>query len=153
LRRNRILFYIDPTIEQLVTSIDPSAVSYYLRLAIHFEERNIFIETLRDFKELKEIGGPSIVDPDFNYSMGVACREMGFLDDAVEQFRRGLHERLGHDIPPRHGGEPILPPAPTARKGQIQGNTSRAAREAVIPASSHRPCTWVNQPDSARDRT
>jgi tetratricopeptide (TPR) repeat protein len=39
------------------------------------------------FKELKETGGPSIVDPHFNYSMGVACREMGFLDDATEQFQ------------------------------------------------------------------
>ena len=39
------------------------------------------------FKELKETGGPSIVDPHFNYSMGVACREMGFLDDAIEQFQ------------------------------------------------------------------
>jgi len=39
------------------------------------------------FNELKEIGGPSVADPYFNYSMGVACREMGFLDDAVEQFQ------------------------------------------------------------------
>ena len=42
------------------------------------------------FKELKETGGPSIVDPHFNYSMGVACREMGFLDDAIEQFQIAL---------------------------------------------------------------
>ena len=42
------------------------------------------------FRELKETGGPSIVDPHFNYSMGVACREMGFLDDAIEQFQIAL---------------------------------------------------------------
>lgn len=44
------------------------------------------------FKELKETAGPSIVDPHFNYSMGVACREMGFLDDAIEQFQIALSQ-------------------------------------------------------------
>lgn len=39
------------------------------------------------FKELKETSGPSTVDPYFNFNMGVACREMGFFDDAVEQFQ------------------------------------------------------------------
>jgi len=39
------------------------------------------------FKELKDTCGPSSVDPHFNFNMGVACREMGFLDDAVEQFQ------------------------------------------------------------------
>jgi tetratricopeptide (TPR) repeat protein len=38
------------------------------------------------FRELKETSGPSNVDPNFNYNMGVACREMGFFEDAVEQF-------------------------------------------------------------------
>jgi tetratricopeptide (TPR) repeat protein len=42
------------------------------------------------FNELKGTGGPSVVDPHFNYSMGVACREMGFLDDAIEQFQIAL---------------------------------------------------------------
>jgi len=42
------------------------------------------------FKELKETGGPNVVDPDFNYNMGVAYREMGFLDDAIEQFQVAL---------------------------------------------------------------
>jgi tetratricopeptide (TPR) repeat protein len=42
------------------------------------------------FKELKETAGPSVVDPHFNYSMGVACREMGFLDDAIEQFQMAM---------------------------------------------------------------
>ena len=44
------------------------------------------------FRELKETGGPSIVDPHFNYSMGVACREMGFLEDAIEQFQIALDQ-------------------------------------------------------------
>jgi tetratricopeptide (TPR) repeat protein len=38
-------------------------------------------------KELKEISGPSTAYPQFNYQMGTACREMGFLDDAIEQFK------------------------------------------------------------------
>lgn len=38
-------------------------------------------------KELKEISGPSTAYPQFNYQMGLACREMGFLDDAIEQFK------------------------------------------------------------------
>jgi pentatricopeptide repeat protein len=38
-------------------------------------------------KELKEVSGPSTAYPQFNYHMGMACREMGFLDDAVEQFK------------------------------------------------------------------
>jgi hypothetical protein len=33
---------------------------------------------------------PEYRDPHFNYSMGVACREMGFLDDAIEQFQIAL---------------------------------------------------------------
>lgn len=39
------------------------------------------------FKELKERGAPSLVDPNFNYNMGVACREMGFYEDATDQFQ------------------------------------------------------------------
>jgi tetratricopeptide (TPR) repeat protein len=42
------------------------------------------------FKELKETGGPNVVDPHFNFNLGVACREMGFFDDAVEQFEIAL---------------------------------------------------------------
>jgi tetratricopeptide (TPR) repeat protein len=44
------------------------------------------------FKELKENSGPSAVDPDFNFNLGVASREMGFLDDAIEQFRIALQK-------------------------------------------------------------
>jgi len=38
-------------------------------------------------KELKEVSGPSTAYPLFNYQMGMACREMGFIDDAIEQFK------------------------------------------------------------------
>ena len=38
-------------------------------------------------RELKEISGPSTAYPHFNYQMGMACREMGFFDDAIEQFK------------------------------------------------------------------
>lgn len=44
------------------------------------------------FKELKETSGPSTVDPHFNYNMGVACRELGRLDDAIEQFQIALNQ-------------------------------------------------------------
>jgi len=38
-------------------------------------------------KELKRIDAPSNAYPDFNYNMGVACREMGLIDEAIEQFK------------------------------------------------------------------
>ena len=44
------------------------------------------------FKELKETSGPSAVDPNFNYNLGVASREMGFVDDAIEQFQLALEK-------------------------------------------------------------
>lgn len=44
-------------------------------------------------KELKETTGPSAVYPIFNYQMGVASREMGFLEDAVEQFKIAVEKR------------------------------------------------------------
>ena len=44
------------------------------------------------FKELKENSGPSAVDPNFNYNLGVASREMGFTDDAIEQFLIALEK-------------------------------------------------------------
>ena len=45
------------------------------------------------FKELKETSGPSAVDPNFNYNLGVASREMGFLDDAIEQFQVAVDKK------------------------------------------------------------
>jgi tetratricopeptide (TPR) repeat protein len=45
------------------------------------------------FKKLKEIGGPSVVDPYFNYTMGLAYRKLGFCDEAIEQFEIAVKER------------------------------------------------------------
>jgi tetratricopeptide (TPR) repeat protein len=42
--------------------------------------------------ELKETAGPSKAYPKFNYHMGVACREMGFIDEAIEQFQVALEK-------------------------------------------------------------
>ena len=47
-------------------------------------EKGIGVEEI--FKELKDLGGPSAADPHFNYNMGVAYRELGFFDEAMEQF-------------------------------------------------------------------
>jgi tetratricopeptide (TPR) repeat protein len=44
------------------------------------------------FKELKENSGPSAVDPNFNYNLGVASREMGFIEDAIEQFQIAMEK-------------------------------------------------------------
>ncbi len=40
--------------------------------------------------ELKDSGAPSKVYPDFNYRMGMACHEMGFIEEAVEQLRMAV---------------------------------------------------------------
>ena len=39
------------------------------------------------FKELQETVIPAEVYPDFHYHMGMACREMGFNDGAIEQLQ------------------------------------------------------------------
>ena len=44
------------------------------------------------FKELKRTDTPSTAFPDFNYHMGVACRQMGHIDEAIEQFRLALEK-------------------------------------------------------------
>lgn len=44
------------------------------------------------FKELKKTDIPSTAFPDFNYHMGVACRQMGCIDEAIEQFRLALEK-------------------------------------------------------------
>lgn len=43
-------------------------------------------------KELQDVGGTSRVYPNFNFQMGVACREMGFHDEAIEQFQVALEK-------------------------------------------------------------
>ena len=42
------------------------------------------------FKELKDISGPSAVDPHFNYDLGAAYAKAGFLDEAVEQLQAAI---------------------------------------------------------------
>ena len=37
-------------------------------------------------KALEEIGGPGMVYPHFNFSIGIAYRELGYCDEAIEQF-------------------------------------------------------------------
>lgn len=44
------------------------------------------------FKELKTTNIPSTAFPDFNYHMGVACRQMGCIDEAIEQFKIALEK-------------------------------------------------------------
>ena len=47
-------------------------------------EKSYGIEEI--FKELKRIDVPGEAYPDFNYKMGLACREVGLIDEAIEQF-------------------------------------------------------------------
>lgn len=51
---------------------------------VSFSETALGVEEI--FKELKDLGGPNAADPHFNYNMGVAYRELGFFDEAREQF-------------------------------------------------------------------
>lgn len=41
-------------------------------------------------QELQDIKVPSLAYPDFYYYTGLACREMGFLDNAVEYFQKAI---------------------------------------------------------------
>jgi tetratricopeptide (TPR) repeat protein len=43
-------------------------------------------------QELKKTSALSTTYPDFNYHMGVACREMGFIEEAIEQFQIALEK-------------------------------------------------------------
>ncbi len=58
--------------------------------------KEISMESSFGFKEilteLKEIAGPSKAYPNFNYHMGVACQEMGFIDEAIEQFQVAMEK-------------------------------------------------------------
>jgi tetratricopeptide (TPR) repeat protein len=38
------------------------------------------------FRELKKIDFPGEAYPNFNYNMGLACRELGLIEEAIEQF-------------------------------------------------------------------
>ena len=44
-------------------------------------------------KELKTTNIPNKAFSDFNYHMGVACRQMGCIDEAIEQFKIALEKR------------------------------------------------------------
>ena len=44
------------------------------------------------FKELKTTNISSPAFPDFNYHMGIACRQMGCIDEAIEQFKIALEK-------------------------------------------------------------
>jgi len=44
------------------------------------------------FKELKTTDIPGTAFADFNYHMGVACRQMGCIDEAMEQFKIALEK-------------------------------------------------------------
>jgi hypothetical protein len=44
------------------------------------------------FRELKTTSIPSTAFPDFNFHMGVACRQMGCIDEAIEQFKIALEK-------------------------------------------------------------
>ncbi len=43
-------------------------------------------------KELKKTKIPRKTYPDFNFHLGVACREMGFIDEAIAQFQIALEK-------------------------------------------------------------
>jgi tetratricopeptide (TPR) repeat protein len=44
-------------------------------------------------RKLKEDSGPDLGDPNWNYNLGVACRELGFFDDAIEHLRVSYEKR------------------------------------------------------------
>ena len=67
-------------------TLEPAKITDYKK--INTMEKVYGFEEI--FKELKQTSGPSVVDPNFNYNMGVASREMGFWDDAIEQFQIAL---------------------------------------------------------------
>ncbi len=67
-------------------TLEPTEIDEYKRITTL--EKIFGFEEI--YKELKETSGPSVVDPNFNYNMGVASREMGFWDDAIEQFQIAL---------------------------------------------------------------
>ncbi|MBI4495649.1 MAG: tetratricopeptide repeat protein [Deltaproteobacteria bacterium] len=42
------------------------------------------------FQELQKLSGPTGLDPHFNFNMGVACRELGLVEEAGEQFQLAM---------------------------------------------------------------
>ena len=71
--------------------VEPAGIIDYKYKEIEISEQvNEFKEI---FKKLKEARGPGKVDPDWNFNMGVACRELGLIDDAIEHLRVSYEER------------------------------------------------------------
>jgi len=62
-----------------------------MREKVSVLEMGVGVEEI--FKELKELGGPSAADPHFNYNLGIAYRELGFFDEAREQFAIAVRNR------------------------------------------------------------
>jgi tetratricopeptide (TPR) repeat protein len=50
----------------------------------------------RVFKELQEIGGPDSANPYFHYNMGMAYHELGYFNEAFEQFE--LASKTGQKV-------------------------------------------------------
>ena len=67
-------------------SAEPLEVGTSCRVSVL--EKGVGVEEI--FKELEEIGGPSAADPLFNYNMGAAYHELGFLHEAMEQFETAV---------------------------------------------------------------
>ena len=44
------------------------------------------------YKELKKTGAPRDIYLNFNFQMGVACREMGYVDEAIDEFKLSLEK-------------------------------------------------------------
>lgn len=44
------------------------------------------------YKELKNMGNPGDAYIDFNFQMGIACREMGFIDEAIDEFKQSIEK-------------------------------------------------------------
>ncbi len=69
--------------------VKPEGIGGYKEIEI-LEKVNGFKEIL---KKLKESSGPGLADPNWHYNMGVACRELGFFDDAIEHLRASYEKR------------------------------------------------------------
>jgi tetratricopeptide (TPR) repeat protein len=44
------------------------------------------------YKEIKKMETPGKAYVDFNFQMGVACREMGFIEEAIDEFKIALEK-------------------------------------------------------------
>jgi tetratricopeptide (TPR) repeat protein len=70
--------------------VEPERMGGYKEIEISEKKINGLKEILR---KLKEDSGPDLGDPNWNYNLGVACRELGFFDDAIEHLRVSYEKR------------------------------------------------------------